>query len=224
MKNLSRFLAAILLGLMLTGVGGCELLANAADKFGPEQTDPAAYVPEKDNLLILVESYHNPSSVEIVSEHINRLIAAELIYYKVVPIINPDRLTVLRHANEATYRQMKTYDIGRRVSARQALYVDITAFNIESAVGTDALKGHAEAHVKIVDCVTGQTRWPRDGTQEGYPVVVEVPFAADAQNNSDTVVREALARELSGHVAKLFYAHASGQTSDAPSYPETDLQ
>ncbi|HWE02128.1 MAG TPA: hypothetical protein VG326_06920 [Tepidisphaeraceae bacterium] len=222
--NLCKLLLSLLLGGLLFGAGGCQVLAAAADKLGPEPTDPAAYVPEKDNLLVLVESYHNPSSVEVIAEHIDRLIAAELIYYKVAPIINPDRLTVVRHANETTYRQMKLYDIGRQVSARQVLYVDITAFDIESAVGTEALKGHAEAHVKIVDCITGQTRWPRDATQEGYPVVVEIPFAADAQNNSEVVVREALARELSGHIAKLLYAHASGQASDAPSYPETDTQ
>lgn len=222
LSSIKALLKLLGCGLLAT-IAGCQAIAAVLDKASPDPTEPAMYAPTKDNMLVLVESYQNPASVEVIAEHIDRLIAEQFIAYKVAPVINPDRLSNLRTANPAAYKRMKIPAVGREVNASQVLYVNIGSFTIESAAGTDALQGHADAHVKIVDVVSGLTRWPRDATSDGMAVAFDLPFAADAQITSEPKVREALAQGLAEKVAKLFYEHTVGQSRDAPSYPETEM-
>jgi hypothetical protein len=175
-------------------------------------------------MLILVEDYQNPGLVEMVAEHIDRLIAEELIVHKAVPIINPDRLTALQSDSRAAYRKMKTYEVGAALGAKQVLYANITEFNIESIPGTDARRGHAEARVQIFDTVTQAVRWPEDAPNTGYQVIVEIPLATDDANNNDATVRNALSRELASQIARLFYAATTNQPDPTPKYPESELR
>ncbi len=219
-----RRLLTILMACVLPGFAGCQPIAAIMDKTGGDPTEPAHYVPAHDNLAIVVEDFQNPALIEEAAEHIDWLVAMELMEHKVAPIINPNKITVLRTSNPHAYRQMKIPAIGATVGAKQILYVDVTDFTIQSAVGTDALKAHAEARVKIVDCVTGRTRWPRDATTAGFPIAVGIPYAADDENVSDVKIRAALSQALASKVARLFYEATLDASGSAPRYPETDFQ
>jgi hypothetical protein len=207
---------------LLAVTGGCIPLGVLMDKADP--TTPAMYVPVKENLVVLVEDYQNPALVEIIAEHMNRQIGEELIAHTVAPVVNPDKLSVLRSERAEEYKKMKITVIGSEVGARQILYVDITQFSMEGASGSEAVKAHAEARVKIVDCITGQTRWPRDGTSAGYLVIVDLPFGADLHNVNTSSVRNALGAELSTRIAKLFYEAPLMKSENVPSYPESDMR
>lgn len=213
----------MLLVAMVAGVGGCQGVAAILDKVTPDPVDPAAFTPAKQNLLILVESYQNPASIAVVAEHMDRLIAEDFITFKVAPVVNPDRLTNLRTGKPEEYRRLSIPQIGATLGAEQVVYADVSDFNIQSAVGTDALKAHADARVKVVNCKTGQTIWPRDATSAGFRVSADVPFVADAQNPDEPQVREALARALAQNIAVLFHPHTVGRNSDSPSYPEVGM-
>lgn len=217
-----RILGSIALCSGVFALAGCQPIAAVLDKMPGDPTIAAVYVPAHDNMAVIVEDFQNPALIEEAAEHIDWLIANELIEHKVAPVINPSRLTVLRTSDPAGYRKMKIPQIGQEIGARQVLYVNVNSYAIESAVGTEALKAHAEARVKVVDCVTGQTRWPRDATSAGYPIMVDIPFLADNQNVNETKVRGALAQAVAMRVATLFYDATSDEPTPAPKYPESD--
>jgi hypothetical protein len=221
---LTKIVLCLSLCLALATAGGCQALAAVLDKTSGDPKDPAKYVPEHDNMLIVVEDYQNPALVEIIADHMNHLIAAELIANKVAPIVNPQRLTLLKLDHPDEYSKMKLPAIGARLGARQLLYVNVTEFSTGAAEATNVMRGHAQARVRIVDCEKGDTRWPRDMASSGFPVDVDVPFAADSENTNSTAVREALGKALAEKVARLFYSATIDQPDLAPKYPESDLQ
>ena len=207
--------------VLFPGVNGCQVIANALDKTSDPKA-PALYVPEQQTMAVLVEDYQNPALVEIVADHMDRLIAGELIANKVAPIINPDRLTTFKSDHPEEYRKVAIPNIGDHLTARQLLYVDITEFIAETAAGTNVMKGHAEARVKIVDCVTGQTRWPKDGTTTGYTVTVNIPFSL-RRRTSATLCNcgtPSPARPCRTRSRRFFYDAITNQPDPAPSFPE----
>jgi hypothetical protein len=175
-------------------------------------------------MVVVVEDYQNPALVEIVADHMDHLIAEELIANKVAPIVNPGKVTILRLDDPDKYRKMKIPAIGYQLGGRQVLYVNITDFSVGSAGGTELMNGHAEARVRIVDTVTGLTRWPSDASSAGYEVIVDVPMGMGSDNITSPMVRQGLARALSSKIAKLFYSATIDQPDPTPKYPETDLQ
>jgi len=213
------FLACLALPLASSG---CIPLGILMDKVDP--TEPAKYVPARENMVVLVEDYQNPALVEVIAEHMTREIGEELIAHNVAPVINPDKLSVLRSDRNDEYKKMKIPAIGAELGARQILYVDITEFSTEFAPGSEAVKAHAEARVKIVDCITGQTRWPRDAVSTGYLVIVDLPFGEDLHTVNASTVRNALGAQLAAHISRLFHEAPLKNSQDVPSYPESDLR
>jgi hypothetical protein len=201
--------------------GGCAVAALIDKTSDPK--DPAKYVPDHDDLAILVEDYQNPALIENMADHMDHLICEELVANKVAPVVNPAKLTLLRLDHPDEYKKMKIPTIGMQLGARQVLYVNITQYSVTAAGGTEVITGHAEALVKVVDCVSGDTRWPRDATSAGYPVSVDIPFSASVKDVNSASVNEGLARALSAKVARLFYNANMDQPDYAPAYPESDL-
>lgn len=199
-----RFLVIVALLLIAASLAGCTVVGIVADKMSGAPKVPAQYVPEKDVMLVLVESYRNPSSVSIASEQLDRQIVDELVQNRVAPMVNPDRLSVVRHQNAQKFEQLDIAAMGRSFGATQVLYVDVQDLDIEPALGSEMLKGRANARVKIVDAATGRTRWPVE-SRGGYPVTFQSPYIALKDGVNEGAVRERLVRELADRVAKLFY-------------------
>lgn len=202
MRITQRFKLPLISAFLL--VGGCAPAGALLSKVMPDPTVAAKYVPQRDNMLVVVENYQNPATVMEAAEQMDRQIAENLIAHKVAPLVNPDRLTELRTDHPDKYRKLDIPSLGKTMGAGQVLYADVIHFDTESAVGSQMVKAHAEARVRIVDCKTGQTRWPQD-TSGGYPVTVDLPFRPTGNGVNEGYIREALARELSDRVSKLFY-------------------
>src|SRR5579862_2140809 len=176
----------LILASLMLAVGGCQVAA-LVDKL-LEPREPAKYVPPQQTMLIVVEDYQNPAMLEVVGDHMERIIAEELIVNKVAPIVNPDHLTTLRSDHPRQYKQMKIANIGAKLDAKQILYVNVTDMRSESVGGTLAMKGHAEAQVRVVDSRTGQTLWPADATSDGYIVTVDLPFGQESDKDNDSTI------------------------------------
>jgi hypothetical protein len=186
------------------GIGGCGAGGALLSKVMPDPVVPAKYVPQHDNMLVLVENYQNPATITEAAEQMDRQIAETLVAHKVAPLVNPDLLTQLRTDHPDKYRKLEIPALGRALGARQVLYANVIQFATEPAVGSQMLKAHAEARVRIVDSKSGETRWPQD-TAGGYPVSVDLPFRPTGDGVDEGYIREALARELSSRISKLFY-------------------
>lgn len=204
LQQISRiFLAAVAL-LLCAGVSGCQLLGVVADKVTGDPQVPAQYVPQKDFMLVLVESYQNPASVAISSEELDRQIANDLIEHRVAPIINPDRVSELRLRNPSTFKELDIAAIGRSFGAKQVLYVDVKSFDVDDGVGGQMIKASAEARVRVVEASTGKTLWPME-SQAGYPVTLQTPYVAIKEGVTESTLREQATRALGTRIAKLFF-------------------
>src|SRR5437588_4399468 len=123
-----------LLAVLLGCLAGCALVGAVGDKSMPDPVTPAAFVPPKDNMLVLVENFDNPAAVAQVAEQVDRQLTYELVQHRVAPVVNPDRLVELRLGKSRVYDKMKIADIGRAVGAKQILYADQVDFTVEQAL------------------------------------------------------------------------------------------
>lgn len=212
---------AVILGLApaLFTLGGCMLAGLAMSRVGPDPTMPARYTPRQEELLVLVEDYRNAAALAVTAEQMDRSIAEDLIAHKAAPVVNPDRLTELRSAKGDAYRQMKIPEIGRSVGAKQVVYADVIGFSTEATVGSQIMRGHAEARVRVVDCTTGQTLWPTEAGA-GFPVAVDVPFTPTEDGGNDAAMRQTMARMLADKIGKLFHGYSVDQVDGTE--PEMD--
>jgi hypothetical protein len=214
LQRFFRVVFAAAAPLLCAGAGGCQAVGAILYKVTPEPQVAAQYVPQKDFMLVMVESYQNPSSLAIASEQLNRQIANDLIEHKVAPIINPDRLSEVRLHSPATFNKLDIAGIGRSFGAKQVLYVDVQSFNIEDAIGGEMVKASAEARVRIVDAASGHTLWPME-SQAGYPVSLQTPYVALKSGVTESAVREQATRALADRVAKLFFSSTEESLSDS---------
>jgi predicted small lipoprotein YifL len=204
----------------LAALAGCGAIGAVAYKAIPPSTPPA-YKPVKDDMLVLVENFRNPSSVSLTSERLDRQIAYELVEHKVAPIINPDRLEELRLTKQKQYSSMNVAAIGKAMGARQVLYADLIDFSVETAMGSEMSKGHAELRVRVIDVATGQTRWPED-VAAGYPVKLETPFLPLKSGVTESTLRDQMIHTLADRTAQVFYGHFTDEEMEAPVAPVGD--
>jgi hypothetical protein len=220
MRNIKFYRTVGLLCLMAAAfacLDGCVVAGVIADKLSPEPAAPAAYVPPKDNMLVIVENFQNPASVALVSERLDRQVTDELVRHRVAPIVNPDRLVELRLEKSKIYDKMQIADIGRAVGARQILYADLVDFAVEPALNAPMARGHAEARVRVIDAATGQTLWPPDSSA-GFPVKAQTPFVTLKEGVTEQTLQQQVALQLSDGIARLFYKSSSGYSDSTDQF------
>jgi len=193
----------------LWACSACQLAGVVADRTtGP--TENAKYVPDKkDSMLVLVESYGLSLDSDIEVQHMTLVLRKSLVDEKIATMVNPDSLERLKDSNPQQYGPMTIADIGRKVGARQVLYVNIWRAEIVKPAGSGQMRGHMEAVVKIVDSATGDTRWPTDSTSDTVQITTNwTPETADKTEND---LRAQMADEMAADISKLFYDYHPDQ-------------
>lgn len=207
------FVHLICLPCML--LSGCNVAGVIADKMAGAQKVDAQYVPSKDVMLVLVESYNNPSSVAVTSEQLDRQIVNQLLEHKVAPVVNPDRLSELRHSSPEKFHTMDIAAMGRNFGANQVLYIDVQDFSLEEAIGGQMVKAHAEARVRVVDATTGRTKWPQE-SKAGYPVSLQTPYIAIKPGQTEVNVQDTVTRGLAERISRLFFGYSPDESEPDP--------
>jgi hypothetical protein len=200
---------------MALGMGGCTAVGLIADKMAGAPKVDAEFVPPKEVMLVLVESYQNPSSVSVAAEQLDRQIVNQLLEHKVAPVVNPDRLSELRHGNPDKFGQMDIAAMGRSFGAKQVLYIDMETFSLELAIGGQMIKAHAEARVRVVDAATGRTRWPQE-SKAGYPVSLQTPYIALKPGTTEATVKDQITHTLAEHISRLFFSYEVDESESDP--------
>jgi hypothetical protein len=176
----------------------------AAKSNGPEEV-PAQYVPAKDSMLVLAESYGAAPSAGIDTQYLGFALTKNLREHEIAPTIDPGVLTQLRDANGDQYNKMTIDGIGRAVGAKQVLYVHITNAQVVQPNGGDQVRGAMAAKVRIVDSDTGETRWPA-GSRTGVVVQIETDWSRN-DSSSHVKIHDEMADELADAIGKLFRAY-----------------
>jgi hypothetical protein len=184
---------------------GCNVLGIVTAKSNGAEEVPAQYVPAKDSLLVLAESYGAAPSAGIDTQYLGFALTKNLREHEIAPTIDPKVLTQLRDANGDQYNKMTIDSIGRAVGAKQVLYVQIITAQVDQPNGGDQVRGAMAAKVRIVDSDTGQTRWPA-GSRSGVVVQIQTEWSR-IDSSSQSKIHDEMADELSEAIGKLFRSY-----------------
>jgi hypothetical protein len=202
MHAVFRMVAITLLGLTITG---CAIAGFAATVLKPPEKVPAKYTPTSQPMAVLVESSRLKGNTNNIRDSLASYLALELRRNKVADIIDPYRIYDLRNVDQRAFKAMTIDGVGRKVGAKQVLYVDLREADVVESTGGQLMKGGVTALVKVVDADSGQTLWP-DELQDGYLVTLDTPFTTTSTVTTPDSAREDLARATADAIAKLFYS------------------
>jgi hypothetical protein len=195
--------AMALLAVSISLTAGCELAGVAVDRASGGPTVKAKYIPiPTDSMLVLVESYGLALDSGIEAEHMTLSLSQSLKDNKIAPILDGQKLERLKDIDPHEYHKMTIADVGRRLGAKQVLYINISRAEIVRPGGSGQVRGHMEATVKIVDSATGETRFPSDSSSE--VVQITTNWIPDNENKSESDVRAQMADQMAEDVGKLF--------------------
>jgi hypothetical protein len=196
-------MAVVALGFALLA-GGCEDLGLATYlAHGPAPVEPQ-YVPYKEPMLVLVECYGSTGSVNVDVARLSSSLVKELQDNKVAPIIDPNKLVQFRDKDPEGYSKMGITDIGRKLGARQVLYVNVTYADLDVPGDTPMIRGTISATVRIVDADSALTRWPAS-PQDGMVVNAKSPWIRTDESNAQTDAHNQMTDTLATRIGNLFH-------------------
>jgi hypothetical protein len=199
-----RWIQASLILSAIALMSGCDAGGAAMYQFFGADAVPAQYVPPKQPTLVLVENYRIPGGDESDDDLIAQEVGDELKEHKVVPLVDLDKLVMIRDSDPEKFRARSILDLGRAVGAGQVVYVDVTECQVQTDSSLSAIAGKVAVRVRVVDVASGETRWPLDSAQ-GHPISIEIPFNRADPDKADSMHAELIAK-LSDSIAKLFYS------------------
>ncbi len=210
MMRLFKRCAGVLLAGSLCFAAGCQAAGAALDRASGGPTVKAKYVPApQDPMLVLVESYGLALDSGIEAEHMTLSLSQSLTDNKIAPLVDGQKLERLKDADPRKYGNMSIAEIGRRLGAKQILYVNISRSEIEKPAGSGQMRGNMDATVKIVDSASAATRWPTDSPYE--IVQIQTNWIPDDANKTDSDVRAQMADQMAEDIGKLFHDYHPDQ-------------
>ena len=205
-------LSCIVLSSSLLASGCTAASALQYKLAGPPAVEPQ-YVPAKESMLVLVENYRASAAGQSDAEVLARHLVRELKTHDVAPLVPLDALYALQTNEGAAFRKMSMAAVGRKLGAKQVLYVDVQQSSIGAAPGSELLKGRIGVQVRVVDVGTGATRWPTEAT-EGIPLAYETPLPRADVNTTEAMVRQRMNAVMARNIARLFYKWKPQDTTE----------
>jgi len=193
----------------ICALAGCTLLGVANERMNGNKVD-AKYVPnKKEKMLVLVESYGLSLDSGIETQHMTLVLRRTLEDEKIASLVDQDALERLKDTDGRQYAPLTIADIGRKVGARQVLYVNVWRSEIVKPPGSGQMRGQMDAVVKIVDATTGDTRWPNDAPSEAVQITTN--WFPESAQKTETDLRAQMADEMAADIGKLFHDYHTEQ-------------
>jgi hypothetical protein len=195
------FVVLIFAGSLLA-LSSCEAVGVIADK-AQDPTVKAKYKPkDKDPILVLVESWGLSLDSGIEAQHMTLALRKAIVDAKVAPLVDEKALETLRDVNPDQYPTMNIAEIGRKTGAKQVLYVNIWRADVSKPGGSGQMRGQMNARVKVVDCQTGETRWPAGAPSDEVQITTAwIPTT----EKTESELRADMADQMAGDIEKLFH-------------------
>jgi len=195
----------LLSSLILVGAGGCAIPSAFLYKFmGPGKIPPKYVVPQQP-LLLLVENAHSGSVAMPEADALARVVYDDLAEHKVAPLIDPVKIHDLRDQNPNDFARWSIAEIGRRLGAKQVLYLHVDHLDIEAAGAEDIVRLKIGIRAKVIDVATAQTSWPQSGETESYNY--ESPLQRVEPGASTSGLNQQVLRQSGQEIARWFYAY-----------------
>jgi hypothetical protein len=157
---------------------------------------------------VLVESYGLSLDSGIETQHMTLVLRKMLDDARIASLVDQQALERLQD-NQRQYTPMTIAEIGRRLGARQVLYVNIWRAEIVKPAGSGQMRGHMDAIVKIVDSATGDTRWPSDAPSEAVQITTD--WTPESADKTEDDLRAQMADQMADDIGKLFHDYHPDQ-------------
>lgn len=186
------------------GAAGCMVPSAILYKTVGPPPIPARYAPKKDQpLLVLVENVHSGGQAMPEADELARVVADDLKANDVAPVVDTALLHELRDRNAIAFSKMSISEVGRRLGAKQIVYVNVNELNIINPPGSEMVAAKVGATVKVVDVETARTVWPETGAGEPYDYESRLTRVTDRSTRS--AVNRQVLRETGVQIARWFY-------------------
>jgi hypothetical protein len=119
----------------------------------------------------------------------------------------------LQGTDPEAYRHMQITEIGRACGAKVVVYMNLNSANIDSPQGGSVARGELLGYLKVIDCSTGETRWPV-GDTKGWQVAITTPWEQTPNSAAQVKLREELVQNTATLVSQVFYDHVSDRPLD----------
>lgn len=208
--SLRTYLAALVLGMLTLGLGGCNILGPAAYliagpsdieavyKLDPERTavvfidDPATIIPQRDARNLVGQTCEE-----------------DLLTKKVLNDMVQSRQIISQLRGEKRTERMTIANVGKSVNAKVVIYALVRQFSMSS----DGQTFHptAVADVKVIDAETGERLFPAESaTATAFTLSIAPLTLQSAMPSSRGAMAQfelELAKELGLAISRLFYDH-----------------
>ena len=209
-KSTSRVLRsapAVVVLLGLVALSGCPPFYTEDEPVKAKTT-----INKADPIVVFVEGMENPAEFEPIADEMAINLTRNLHAHNLAPVIDYRKMLDLR-ATESKIETMSVAAIGRRVGAKQVLYVNFKHAKVEIPPGHDIYTMDFDLRVSLVDVATGHTLWPPDSSG-GYPLHPDMGMVRVEPEISLAGVRSQALQDLADQITRLFITY---HPSDNPS-------
>ena len=207
----AAWLAICVLMLSLSGCLLGPFFALFANK-SPTVTVAAQYKLPAGNLLILVDSPAERIGLSGISPLLSGELASEISQQGLAPTTIPARELANLQISTENFDQLDIAQIGRRLSARQVLYVEVIEFTLGTLVDSSVGRGVVRARVKVFDVGLNQRVWPKTKPL-GEEVIVQTPFREPSGKDYRQEFTQDLCERTAVAIIKLFREHEEPRRS-----------
>lgn len=197
------------LGVLLLAAGGCVIAGYAASIYG-DPPIPAAYIPAKVPMLVIVKDPPDPSGTKIEADTVGREIEEQITRHDIAPLVPSAKVDEFRRTTLSGFGSLPPAQVGKAVGAEQVLYITILSSSIDSGSARDMLKGNISTSVCVIDVQSGKMLWPTDGSS-GAAVGFTTPMVRIAGQTSPLTVSRGMYAGVADRIAKLFRKYKPDQ-------------
>lgn len=215
-----RILTVILLGVLLSAIGACNIIGPAAVLVsGPPKNKKVFELPRDTVTVVLIEDTSSPPQVRDTRtlRRIAESATSELVNNGVVRVaVQPGPIHTM--SLQPSERQTPIVELAHRVEAQQIIYAEIVSFSLSP--DGQSFTPTAEMRVRVLSVseadgvVTGERVWPAEPS--GHPMLAGGDSITGYRPRDAAEIRKAeeeLAQLAGIRLAQLFYDSEKPSTS-----------
>jgi len=196
------------LTLAVAVLGGCEAPAFVLSNVLPQKVQ-AIYEPDDVPTVIFVDDPRrklpNRQMNGVLANHIGYTLKKEEAIAEIIP---PHLVDNLRANNPEEFNTWAIDKIGRRLGAKQVIYVLVEEFDMGEETREVALRPEMSVRVKVVDVESGRRLFPnKDELGFQYTKQLFYKPVHNESRSADQMWGRKLMATAGDEIAKLFYEH-----------------
>jgi len=205
------WLAISSLGLSLSGCVIGPIIGQFTGRRSKTVKVGAKYELPPGNLLILVDIPQGQAARNgvraVLSSQVEREIKSHALKASVIP---DSELSYFRSSRE-DFEELDVARIGRELSAKQVLHVQVTEFQLGTLLDKPEGRGLVKGRVKVFDIKQNRRVWPTVEPR-GHEVMVLTKFRDLPEKNYQPAVTQDLCRRMAVKIVELFREHEELRT------------